>query len=109
MAKIAPMKLKFAPSPSGDVVSYKLYIETSSKDVNYSSPSFDLGKPNPVGGVIEVNMAELAGITTYEGNYNLGVTAVDEVGNESAMSVKNDVALDFVPPEPPGEIVIVRQ
>jgi hypothetical protein len=108
MAKISGAKIKFAPSGSLDVVGYKLYMEESSNPVGYSSVSFDLGAPEAVDGFIEVDIAELPGMTTYDGVYNLGVVAVDDAGNMSSMSVKNDVALDFIAPDPPGEVTILR-
>jgi len=42
------------------------------------------------------------------GVFNLGVSAVDSVGNESNMSLSIDVPLDFMAPNPPGAIVITR-
>lgn len=108
MAQVNEAKLKFAPSASPDVTGYKLYLEEQSNPVSYNSQSFTLGNPAPVGGLIEVDIAALPGMTTYDGVYNLGVVAVDDAGNESSMSVKNGVPLDFVAPDPPGEITVVR-
>jgi len=50
----------------------------------------------------------LPGITTTDGVYNLGITAVDDAGNESSFSLINDVPLDFLAPDAPGEITIIR-
>lgn len=108
MAQVGKALIKFAPSGSADVTGYKLYLEADPNPVTYSSPSFDLGNPAPVDGMIEVDIATLPGMTSYDGIYNIGVVAVDDAGNESSMSIKDGVTLDFVAPDPPGDIIIVR-
>lgn len=108
MAQVNEAKIRFSPSGSPDVIGYKLYIEKDPNPVTYTSQSFDLGNPAPAGGLIEVDVAALPGMTTYDGVYNIGVVAVDDAGNQSSMSTKSGVALDFVAPDPPGEITVVR-
>jgi hypothetical protein len=108
MAQVNQAMIKFAPSASADVTGYKMYLEADPGTVNYNSQSFALGNPAPVDGMINVDIAALPGMTTYDGVYNIGVVAVDDAGNESSMSVKTGVALDFVAPDPPGEITVVR-
>ena len=98
MAKVKSLVLSFPASGSPDVQGYKLYIAESPEAVTYDSPSFDLGN------VTEVDLASLPGMTTKDGVYNVGVVAVDDVGNESSMSVSNDVPLDFVAPDPTGPL-----
>jgi len=98
MAKIQSMNLTFPPSPSADVVEYKLYIEPEGVAVTHSSPSYDL--PGTT-----VNLAAVLPEET-DGTYNLGIVAVDDVGNESDFSLMGAVPLDFVPPESPGTGVI---
>lgn len=102
MAKIKTVTISFAASDSPDVVGYKLYVEESPTMVSYDSLTFDLGNNT------SVDLSTLEGMTSKSGVFNLGVSAVDSVGNESDMSLSNDVPLDFVAPNPPGEIVITR-
>ena len=98
MAKVKGTMLSFPPSDSPDVVGYKLYIEDVPNPVSYDSASFELGNNT------EIDLSELEGMTTRDGVYNIGVVAVDDAGNESSMSLANDVPLDFVAPNPPGEL-----
>jgi hypothetical protein len=100
MAKMVTKTLNFPPSVSPDVVSYKLYIEESPNPINVdASPSYDLGNNT------SVNLVDLIG--RKEGTFNIGVASVDDKGNESDLSVLSDFPLDFVPPEPPGQLSVV--
>ncbi len=94
--------ISFPASGSPDVVEYKLYIEEAPEEVTYDSEAFLLGNHT------SVDLSTLPGITTKDGTYNLGITAVDDAGNESSMSKIADVPLDFVQPDPPGQITITR-
>ena len=94
--------LKFAASPSPDVVGYRLYIEPMPDEVTYSSESVDLGNPVNDEGFVVIDLASLPEFTTKDGRFNIGVTSVDDADNESSMSKAYDVPLDFVAPDPPG-------
>ena len=100
MAKIKDVKLSFPPSESLDIVGYKLYIETSPTEVTHDSPSHDLGN-----NTADILLNTILG--NIDGTFNIGVVAVDDVGNESDFSLMDDVPLDFVPPGPPGSLTIV--
>lgn len=99
MALLVKKLMQFDASASPDVVGYKLYIEESPTEVTYDSESFDLGNNTTI------DLTSIDGMTTKDGTYNLGVTAVDDVGNESSMSKASDVPLDFQAPDPPGAII----
>jgi len=100
--KVKSITLSFPASDSPDVVGYKLYLEPSPTPITYSSPSFDIGNAT------SVDVSKLEGMADKDGVYNIGVTAVDDAGNESDFSLVNDVALDFLAPNPPGAIAIER-
>ncbi len=102
MAKVKSVTMSFPPSSSADVVGYKMYMEESPSPVTDQSQMYDLGLNT------SIDLSTLPGMTTNDGIYNLGITAVDDAGNESGMTVLNDVALDFVAPDAPGEITITR-
>ncbi len=94
--------LSFPASTSPDVVGYKLYVQEAPDLVDYNSEAHDLGNET------SVDLGTLSGMTTKDGTYNLGITAIDDAGNESSMSKIDDVPLDFVQPDPPGQITITR-
>jgi hypothetical protein len=105
MAKLKPAILRFPKSGSPDVVDYMLYMEPEGTPVTYDSPSYSIGT-NEVAGYIVVDLAQVPGMTTLDGVYDIGVAAVDDAGNESSMSTKDSVPLDFTPPDPPGPLEI---
>ncbi len=98
--------IKFPPSSSPDVVGYKLYLEEAPNEVTYDSESIDLGNPVDPSGLVVVDLTKFSELTTKDGVYNIGITAIDDAGNESSMSKASDVPLDFVAPDPPGALVI---
>jgi len=97
---VAERILSFPASPSPDVVGYNLYVAEAPAVVDYDSEKFDLGN------VTTVDLATISGFTTKDGTYNLGVSAYDAAGNESSLSTIDDVVMDFVAPDPPGQITI---
>ena len=98
--------IKFPPSSSPDVVGYRLYLEEAPNEVTYDSEFIDLGNPVDPSGLVVVDLTQFSELTTKDGVYNIGITAIDDAGNESSMSKASDVPLDFVAPDPPGALVI---
>jgi hypothetical protein len=81
MAKIKGRRLIWDPSPSSSVIGYKLYWAEQG-EVNYDSPCA------MVGNVSEVVLPEqVPSFPVVRGPIALGITAVNEVGNESDMVV----------------------
>jgi hypothetical protein len=69
---------------------------------DYTAQSFDIGM------TAHVDLNDIPGFPTADGVYNLGITALDDVGNESSMLVVPDVPLDFTAPNPPTSASISR-
>jgi len=107
MSNVKSVTMKFPASGSTDVASYRLYMELAPLPVTYNSETFNINE-DPIEGIISVDLSTLPGMTTKDGMYNFGVSSLDEAGNESSLSLINDVILDFVAPDPPGEITIIR-
>ena len=105
MAKIKETWLRFQPSDSPDVVTNKLYIETSPDVVVDNSPSYDIGNFINSDGLVEIDLGTVEGMTTLDGVYNVGVSAVDDRGNEASMMLANDIPLDFLAPNPVGSLL----
>lgn len=98
------MFLNFSASGSDDVIGYKLYAEEVPNEVTYSSPSFDLGMPVfDEQNQCKIDMLSIPGIGVLDGDFNLGITAVDDYSNESTILTDglNNVTLDFAKPDPP--------
>ena len=81
MAKVKKRRLLWEPSISSNVVGYKLYWAEEG-EVNYGSP-FTM-----IGNVAEVVLPEqVPSFPIVKGSIQLGITAVNEVGNESDMMI----------------------
>jgi len=105
MAKLVGLKIKFSASASPDVVTNHLYYVESPAAVDYESPMVDIGNTADGEGFINVDLGRhLSGL---DGIYNIGIAAVDDVGNEADMSKANDLPLDFQAPETVGAIIVL--
>ena len=102
--------LKFKPSGSADVASYSLFYkpyiagETLTKD--NATASIDLGKPAAqADGFIHIELNTIPELQTLDGDYDLGVAAIDDAGNVSPLLTQGlaNISLDFLAPSPPSE------
>lgn len=99
MAKIKKRKLRWKTSASPGVVGYKLYWAEEGH-VNYDSESAMLGN------VEEIVLPD--GIPSFplvKGAIELGITAVNEIGNESHMT-KVTFPFQFSVPDPPENLTL---
>ena len=97
MAKIKKRKLHWKASDSAQVVGYKLYWSEGDK-VDYDAPSAALGK------VTEVLLPDgVPGFAPRKGPVEFGITAVDDLGNESDM-ITFSAAYQFNAPQAPQEL-----
>jgi|GEM_PF-3130029 len=99
MAKMKKRLLRWQASNSPQIIGYKLYWAQGG-GVNYASSHANLGN------VTEILLPD--GIDVFsmgQGPVELGVTAVDELGNESDM-VTLTAPYQFSVPEPPMDLTI---
>lgn len=100
MARAGTKTFYWTASTAQDVESYRVYATQENTPISYSSPFVDVGL------VTEVDLGKLANegftpLVDADGIFNLGVSAIDDLGNESDLAVKPSVPLDFVPPAAP--------
>ena len=99
MAKVQKRKIHWNASNSPGVVGYKIYWAVG-KGVNYDS------KFAEVGNVTEVILpAEIPSFPIAAGNIELGVVAVDHIGNESDMT-KLYAPFGFTAPDAPTGLTV---
>ena len=102
--------LKFKPSTSQDVESYRLYLRPDEPNVQLTKYNAtiqtDLGNPpaDP-DGFIKINLQNVPDLADIDGMYDLGVSAIDDGGNASPLLLQGlaDISLDFLAPSPPSE------
>ncbi len=99
MAKIKKRKLQWTASQSPQVVAYKLYW-AQGENVSYESPHTTLGNVTEV--VLPDDVEEFK---PEAGPVEFGVTAVDELGNESDL-VTVSAPHQFNAPQAPDELWI---
>jgi hypothetical protein len=98
MAKLASNKVGWNRSSATDVVGYRLRIKEAPGSVDYADPAVD------VGNVDQFDFATSPGFAGVDSVFNLGVTAVDDGGNESDISRLDAFPLDLVPPDAPTNV-----
>jgi len=95
MAKVKKRRLVWEPSTSPNVIGYKLYWAEEG-EVNYDSP-FAM-----IGNVTEVVLPEqVPSFPIVKGPIELGITAVNEMGNESDM-IRMTAPFQFSVPDAPA-------
>lgn len=100
MAKIKRRKLRWTASDSPQVVGYKLYWAEGNEKVSYESPS------EKVGNVTEILLPDaVERFAPLNGPVEFGITAIDELGNESDL-ITIAAPYQFNVPKAPAEFWI---
>ena len=104
MAKIIKKNIRWSASSSSDVKNYKVYWTTEDNvPLSYDSENITLASTK--------NSLILPDeVPTFpsevEANFIFGISAVDDVGNESDIALSPIVAIDFLAPNPPSSVVV---
>lgn len=93
MARIKTKTIHWDPSPDSDVTIYRVYYAKGSA-VDYTNPFIETANTE----VVAPNDFP-ADTFDEDTDYTIGVTAVDNQGNESDMVVLSH-PFDFIPPQP---------
>jgi hypothetical protein len=102
MAKIKKRNISWGASTAVDVIGYKLYWAVGvNANVDYLSSFADVGNKTAV-----IIPDELPTFPLVDDQMSLGVTAYDDIGNESDMTVVKNVPFDFVAPDAPTNLVV---
>jgi hypothetical protein len=99
MARIRKRKIRWNSSNASSVAGYKLYWAVG-KEVNYDSDFAEIGN------VTEVILPDdVPSFPTVAGDIELGVVAIDHIGNESDMT-KLSASFDFTAPDAPTGLAL---
>lgn len=102
MAKIKKRTLRWNASPSSQVVGYKLYW-SEDESVSYSSSSVKLGNVTEV-----VLPDDVKAIADIDAPIEIGIAAIDEVGNESDL-ITLKMPFQFKVPQAPTDLRLEPQ
>lgn len=100
-------KLRFKASGSDDVVKNRVYLCPAAEDITHDSPYVDVGNLKDAQGYITIVLAELDLFKELDGQYDIGVSSIDDQGNLGEIVRITDVPLDFRPPDPISDLSIV--
>jgi len=99
MGRVKRKKVSWQPSVSVDVTSYRLYWSKVG-EVSYDSDHADLGNATEV-----ILPDDLPSFPLIEGNIKLGITAINEAGNESDIMTLTEY-FNFTVPEAPQNLEV---
>ena len=99
MGKIRTKKLRWEPAAGEETAKYKLYWSENG-EVNYSSNFAEVGAVTQV-----ILPDDIPSFPHMAGNLELGITAVNQAGNESDIT-KISAYFDFTVPEAPKSLVV---
>lgn len=99
MAKIVKRTISFNPPDAPDVSGYKLYWSTG-VTVDYTSTNADLGNKTKI-----IIPDDVPSFPLVENQITIGITAYDDVGNESDMVITT-APFDFDAPDAPTNLVV---
>lgn len=100
MSKVKDYTITWTKSTSVDVVGYKVYYVPETETLNYSSPNIEVGNVDAV-----KIPADVPDFPLIDGIYQIGLSAIDDVGNESDIAVKT-VPFDLVAPDAPTNLEV---
>lgn len=102
MSKVFSKTIKWDPSDDVDVVSHRVYVVQGTEDPTYEDLNVTVNMPKTELLVPD----EFPGFPLSDGDYTIGIVAVDDWGNESDMEVATH-PFDFIAPSAPTNIRIV--
>ncbi len=106
MAEVIKKFLRWVASVAPDVVAYEIFVSDPGGNVTLASMSwrFDQGTPQFDNLVVTIP-DDLPGFPQIEDTYELGVMAIDDVGNKADMAVIS-APFDFDAPAPATGLTI---
>lgn len=97
MSKIVTKIMKIAPSPSADVVGYRVRVAPTNTPVTYETAFYETAE-------LDVDVSKIPALKDADGKFDFFVSAFDRVGNESDFAGSPAVDVDFFAPAPPSGI-----
>lgn len=99
MPKVIKKNIRFMVSTDVDVVAHRVYVAANPDALDFTSPMAEV--PMPEDKVLVPD--NFPGFPLRDTDYQIGVTSVDDVGNESDMTVIQH-PFDFSAPSAPSQV-----
>jgi len=104
MAQVKELVIRFRQSESADVVSNRIRIRPANSPAQYDAPFNDIPKPTAdADGFTRIPLANVPAAAGLDGQYDIHITALDEVGNESDFLEIDNQTFDISPPAAPTD------
>lgn len=104
MAIVKKKRISWTPALDADIVSHRVFVEPEGNTIDPTGTNYvEVG----IGEAQEVILPDAFPSGTFigDGNYIVGIVAVDDVGNLSDVSVVTS-PFDFIAPSAPTDIVV---
>lgn len=104
MAQVKELVIKFKQSASEDVTANRVRIRPANTPTAYDSPYHDVPKlAADDDGYTRIPLADVPQAEGLDGQYDVHVTALDDVGNESDFLEIDNQTFDIEPPAAPTD------
>lgn len=104
MALIKSVVIRFKQSTSPDTVANRVRIHPANSVPDYATAYDQVTKPTPdADGYSRIPLANVPKATGLEGKFDVAITAVDAVGNESDFLDIDNQTFDLSPPLAPSD------
>ncbi len=103
-------QIKFKQSTSTDVVKNRVRLHAANTAPDKATPYDEVAKPTPAAdgySYIDITDANLPKFAGKEGRFDIAITAVDAVGNESPFLDIDNALIDLGPPVAPTDGSVV--
>lgn len=97
MSKLAPNQVGWTPPSAADLDHYELRVVAAGAALDYTVPGITVAKD-----ATSYDFATNPDYAGKQGEFDVGLSAVDVAGNESDITVLKAVPIDFVPPDAPA-------
>lgn len=101
MAKVISKRISWTAATTPDIVAHRVYVEPEGTLIDYNSFNTTVDMPK----TDIVVPGEFPGWPMEEGNYGVGISSVDDMGNESDITIISS-PFDFSAPDAPTGVVV---
>lgn len=104
MSLVKDVVVRFRQSASPDVVANRIRVRAANSPAVHDTPFDQVVPPAPsADGYTRIAAADIPSMVDLEGQYDVHITAVDGVGNESDFLEIDNQTFDLSPPSAPTD------